>query len=142
MLGRVGNPSLGNLNIAKGCNRMVERSRGHMGHIEGHFRDLFPVHFLRRTFRKMGTKCPMCPQGKTISEKIIAEQRDRPNYQQDTRRVCKICYTAADFAQLRNYFNSAFKSLRLFWISFSRVSIFSMITSGFSYWTSAYSISL
>ena len=68
-LGSLGNPGFGNLNIAKGCNRMVERSRGHMGHIEGHFRDLFSVQISRKTFRKMGYKCPICPQGKTISTK-------------------------------------------------------------------------
>ena len=33
-----------------------------LGHIGGHFRDLFSVQFSRKTFRKMGSKCPMCPQ--------------------------------------------------------------------------------
>ena len=63
-LGSFGNSGFGNLNIAKGCNRMVKRSRGHMGHIEGHFRDLFSVQISRKTFRKMGSKCPMCPPRK------------------------------------------------------------------------------
>ena len=35
---------------------------GHLGHIDCHFRDLFSVQFSRKTFRKMGSKCPMCPQ--------------------------------------------------------------------------------
>ena len=39
-LGSVGNPSFGNLNIAKGCDRMVERSWGHMGHIDEMFREI------------------------------------------------------------------------------------------------------
>jgi len=47
-------------------------------------------------FRKMGSKCPMCPQGKNDSRKILAVERTaRPKYRQDARRVCKICYTAA-----------------------------------------------
>jgi len=37
-----------------------------LGHIEGHFRDLFFVQFSRRTLRKMGTMCPSalskCPE--------------------------------------------------------------------------------
>lgn len=36
-------------------------TRGHLGHIEGHFRDLFSVQFSRKTFRKKGSKCPKCP---------------------------------------------------------------------------------
>jgi len=82
-LGSVGNPGFGNLDIAKGCNRMVERSRGHMGHIEGMFRNLFLVHFLRRTSRKIGSKCPMCPQGKNDFGKILTvERRACPKYRQ------------------------------------------------------------
>ena len=34
---------------------------GHSGQSDGHFRDLFLVQFLRRTFRKIGSKCPECP---------------------------------------------------------------------------------
>ena len=44
----------------------------------------------------MGSKCPMCPQGKNDFGKILTlERRARPKYQQDTRWVCTICYTAA-----------------------------------------------
>jgi alpha/beta superfamily hydrolase len=51
-----------------------ERSRGHMGHIEGIFRDL-SVQFLRRTFRKMGSKCPHVPPWKkTIAAEKMAIQ--------------------------------------------------------------------
>jgi len=32
--GSFGNPDVGNPEIAEGCNRMVERSQGHMGHID------------------------------------------------------------------------------------------------------------
>ena len=45
--GSFDNPGLRNLNIAKGCDRMVERL---WGHIEGVFQDLFSVRFLLRTF--------------------------------------------------------------------------------------------
>jgi len=34
--------------------------RCHLCHIEGHFRDLFSVHFSRKPFRKMGTMCHTC----------------------------------------------------------------------------------
>ena len=61
----------------------------------------FLVPFSRRTFRKMGSKCPMCPQGKNDSRKILAVERTaRPKYRQDTRRGCTICYTAAVKAEL------------------------------------------
>jgi len=49
-LGSVDNPCLVNLDITKGCDRMVERSRGHMGHIEGIFRDLFSWVILTKDF--------------------------------------------------------------------------------------------
>ena len=59
----------------------------------------FFVHFLRRTSRKIGSKCPMCPQGKNDSGKILTVERTaRPKYRQDTRRGCTICCTAAVLA--------------------------------------------
>ena len=63
-LGSVGNPGFGNLNIAMGCDRMVKRSRGHMGHIEGHFRDLFFCTILTNDFSENGVYVPHVPPGK------------------------------------------------------------------------------
>jgi len=51
--------------LMKGCGWMVERSRGHMGHIEGHFRDLFSCTILTKDFLgKCGLSAPCAPKGK------------------------------------------------------------------------------
>jgi len=39
---------------------------GHLGHIEGIFRDLFSCTILTKTFRKTGYICPKCPEKKTM----------------------------------------------------------------------------
>ena len=45
----------------RGIMSLLENPGGHMGHIEGHFRDLFSVLISRKTLREKGFKCPMCP---------------------------------------------------------------------------------